>query len=48
MKKWNLIGSLALGTMLLAACGDDSAKNTDKETGDSGDKKVLEMAASCF
>ncbi|MFC6040816.1 transporter substrate-binding domain-containing protein [Paenisporosarcina macmurdoensis] len=46
MKKWNLIGSLALGTMLLAACGDDSAKNTDKETADTEDKKVLEMATS--
>jgi arginine/lysine/histidine transporter system substrate-binding protein len=47
MKKWNLIGSLALGTMLLAACGDDSANNAqDKDTADTGDKKVLEMATS--
>lgn len=47
MKKWNLIGSLALGTMLLAACGDDSANNAqDKETADTDDKKVLEMATS--
>ncbi|PUB16592.1 transporter substrate-binding domain-containing protein [Paenisporosarcina sp. OV554] len=44
MKKWNLIGSLALATMLLAACGDNNAQ--DKDTADTGDKKVLEMATS--
>jgi polar amino acid transport system substrate-binding protein len=42
MKKWNLIGTLALGAMLLAACGDDAAN----EKASTEDKKVLEMATS--
>jgi polar amino acid transport system substrate-binding protein len=46
MKKWNLIGTLALGAMLLSACGDDASKQAGNETAGSGDKKVLEMATS--
>jgi ABC-type amino acid transport substrate-binding protein len=47
MKKWNLLGSLALGAMLLSACGDDAANNEKgNETADTEDKKVLEMATS--
>ena len=46
MKKWSLIGSLALGAMLLSACGDDAANEKGNETADTGDKKVLEMATS--
>lgn len=42
MKKWNLIGTLALGAMLLAACGDDAAN----EKASTEDKKVLEMGTS--
>ena len=46
MKKWNLIGTLALGAMLLAACGDDAANEKGNEKAETGDKKVLEMATS--
>ncbi len=47
MKKWSLLGSLALGAMLLSACGDDAANNEKgNETADTEDKKVLEMATS--
>ncbi len=47
IKKWNLIGTLALGAMLLTACGNDDSNKSEGNTSDeSGEKKVLEMATS--
>jgi polar amino acid transport system substrate-binding protein len=46
MKKWRLLGTMAISVMLLGACGDESSDTNEANTSQEGDKKVLEMGTS--